>query len=173
MATINRISVISGVLGTALALQATSALAGWQLYPGSLCTRMENGYPDHPYRPNGMLINRSDYEILVTCPILHQNFNPDHGNNIDYVQMIVLDQAPFHNVECTLSAVYQDVDKTVRYTLKHFETSGNSKVRAHLWSDVSTANPRWHDLHYFIDCKIPGMPALYEESGIVSYEVHD
>ena len=161
--------VLITALGTAIVLQSVTALAGKQVYPGSMCVRW-NQNESVPVLNGSRIYNPSStQEMHVDCPILHQNFDPNTGNNLDDADIGVIDTNTTRNASCWLTALYQ-INSTLYGTTGG--TRGTAGFGSHEQNLDFNGTGRHAENWYYIGCSIP-RAENGQQSGITYFSGQD
>jgi hypothetical protein len=161
-------SMLVAALGMVVAMQSATALAGKQLYPGSMCVRWTEGDVVPVLNHSRIFNTSSTKEMRVDCPILHQNFNSTWGNNLDDADIGFIDGNPGRNASCWLASRYQVGSNLYGSTDSAYSTGFGSHEQNLSFAATGRHAENW----YYIGCRIPRSHSG-QRSGITYYSGQD
>lgn len=156
-------------LGFTIALQTATAFAADKaLYPGTMCVRWNDQEPVPSLSHSRIFNPSSTHEMHVDCPIIHRNFNPFSGNNLDDADIGIIDTSASRNARCWLASRYQ-INATLFGTTNSSASTGFGNYEQNLDFTSTGRHPQnW----YYIGCEIPRTEHGHQ-SGITYYSAQE
>lgn len=161
---------LAAVLSSTALLQSTPAIAGKQIYPGSMCVSWDGNLPVPSLSSSRIFNNSTIQEMLVDCPILHQQFSR-RRNDLDDAHIGVINNHTSQSARCWLVSKHQE--GTI---LRGGGGGTRVALGASAWEqnlDFDTTSDRHPDNWYYIGCSIPRKQAGRGSSGITYYSGQD